>query len=223
MGKKKPAGALRLAIGDVHGRDFWKSYIDEPFTEFYFTGDYFDSFDLPFSKQYINFTEICKAARADSRIKLCLGNHDYHYLRGVLNQYYSGFQDRYCHKIGDVLEENIDLMRVVYITEDNFIISHAGVTSWFYKSIAAKNPTDINSAFDRDRNVLLFNGYNNYGDDITQSPIWVRPRSLIKDALPVYSQIVGHTPVKEITETQLSGENKLVLIDTHDTRSIYRF
>jgi hypothetical protein len=215
---------MRLAIGDVHGRPFWKHYLDEDFAVFYFTGDYFDSFDISFSRQYKNFVEICKAARKDSRIKLCLGNHDYHYLRGVHNQQYSGFQDLHYEKIGAVLEENIDLLAVVYVTEDNYIISHAGVTAWFLDSIDGKKPEDINGAFIRDRNILNFNGYNIFGDDVTQSPIWIRPDSLQSDPLPGYNQIAGHTPVEFITEKELNGgKNRLVLIDTHDTESIYRF
>ena len=213
----------RYAIGDVHGRSFWKSYIKNEYSEFYFTGDYFDSYDLPFSTQYTNFEDICKEARADNRIKLCLGNHDYHYLQGVRNQFYSGFQEQNYKKISAVLEENIDLLKIVYVTEDNYIISHAGVTSWFLKSIKGTEPEDINRAFCKDRNILNFNGHNIYGDDITQSPIWVRPGSLESGHLPGYSQIVGHTPVRKISEFALKDQAKLVLIDTHDTESIYRF
>ena len=221
--RDKTAGILRYAIGDVHGRPFWKSYIKKEFNEFYFTGDYFDSYDIPFSKQYANFTEICKEARSDERIKLCLGNHDYHYLIGVHDQFYSGYQDQNSKKIGEVFEENIDLFKIVYPTEDKYIISHAGITSWFLKSIGGKKPEDINSAFLKDRNILRFNGYNIYGDDITQSPIWVRPGSLENDHLPGYSQIVGHTPVREIAEFALKDGVTIILIDTHNTESIYRF
>ena len=213
----------RYVIGDIHGRPFWKSYIKKEYSEFYFTGDYFDSFDIPFSGQYANFMEICKEARADNRIKLCLGNHDYHYLEGVHNQYYSGFQDTNSKKISTVLEENMDLFKIVYTTEDNYIISHAGVTSWFLASIEGTKPDDINHAFYKDRNILFFNGHNIYGDDITQSPIWVRPASLERNHVPGYNQIVGHTPVREIHEFVLEDGVKIVLIDTHNTASIYRF
>ncbi|MDR2314589.1 MAG: metallophosphoesterase [Spirochaetaceae bacterium] len=215
---------MRYAIGDIHGRAFWKNYTGQDYESFYFTGDYFDSFDIPFSRQYRNFKEICKAARKDRRIKLCLGNHDYHYLRGVKNQQYSGFQRLNFSKISAILEENIRLFKIVYVTEDNYIISHAGVTSWFLNSIGGTKPEEINEAFEGDRNILAFNGPNIYGDDITQSPIWVRPRSLQSDPLGGYNQIVGHTPVRKITEAELNGgANKLALIDTHNTESIYRF
>jgi hypothetical protein len=65
---------------------------------------------------------------------------------------------------------------------------------------------------------------NIYGDDITQSPIWIRPSSLCEDPLSGYNQIVGHTPVRAISELAINeGKNKVVLIDTYDTESIYRF
>ncbi|MDR2553112.1 MAG: metallophosphoesterase [Treponema sp.] len=216
---------MRYAIGDVHGRSFWKQYVNDLWDEFYFTGDYFDTHDsrMDFKKQYNNFAEICAAARENSRIKLCLGNHDYHYLQGVRDQPYSGFQQKYALRIGKVLEENMDLIGVVYVTRDRYIISHAGVTAWFLKSIGGTKPEDINRAFERDRNVLNFNGSDIYGDDITQSPVWVRPGSLRKDPLPGYSQIVGHTPVGSIREVELENGGKLALIDTGGAESIYRF
>ena len=219
----KLSNAKRFAIGDVHGRSFWKSYIQKDFREFYFTGDYFDSHDLPFSKQYDNFTAICREARADKRIRMCLGNHDYQYLKGVYNQLYSGFQDSNKKRIGAVLEDKMDLIHIVCIAEDNYIISHAGITSCFLKSIGGKKPEDINTAFIKDRNILNFNGQNIYGDDITQSPIWVRPGSLARDYLPGYNQIVGHTPVTNITELDLKNTVKIIFIDTYNTESIYRF
>jgi hypothetical protein len=221
---------VRLAIGDPHGRSFWKHYLDEDFSEFFITGDYFDSFDLSFAKQYRNFRELCEAARRDSRIKLCLGNHDYQYMGKVTGQFYSGYQAKYVLEIGAILEENMDLLKVVYVTQDNYIISHAGVSAWFMNAMRKAGTADIediNEAFIQDRNILYFNGYNPYGDDITQSPIWIRPRSLEKQPVAGYNQIVGHTEMAEITEVTLpdskKGSIKIAYIDTGDRESIYRF
>ena len=220
---KQNEASPRYAIGDVHGRPYWKSFIKDSFKEFYFTGDYFDSYTISFSAQYSNFLEICSTARKDSRIKMCLGNHDYNYLSGVNNQRYSGYQDQNKSKISAVLEENIDLIKIIYVTEDNIIISHAGLTACFLQSIGGKAPEDVNAAFNNDRNILHFNGLNIYGDDITQSPIWVRPGSLLRDPLPGYSQIAGHTPVREFSKIELSDGDTLALIDMHNTKFIYRF
>ncbi|MDR2767737.1 MAG: metallophosphoesterase [Treponema sp.] len=215
---------MRLAIGDIHGRAFWKHYLDREAGEYYFLGDYFDSFDVPFEKQYGNFIDICKTARKDPRIKLCLGNHDYHYLSGVTSQRYSGFQDRYFLRINEALEENIDLMAIVRKTGGDFLISHAGVTNYFLKALELDDPEEINLAFKKNRDILNFNGDNIFGDDVTQSPIWIRPRSLRKDAVLGYNQIVGHTPVREIDEiATLDGRNRLIFIDTHDSESVLEF
>jgi hypothetical protein len=220
---------MRLAIGDVHGRTFWKKYLDEDFTEFYFTGDYFDSFNVPFRRQADNFRELCRAAGADPRIKLCLGNHDYHYLNNISGQKYSGFQDDHYLYITEMFEQNIDLLKVVYTTPDKYLISHAGVSRTFMekmKRIGVDHVEGINEAFAGDRDILQFDGYNIYGDDVTQSPIWIRPRSLKSDPAAGYCQIVGHTPVRAITEQTVEtdrGRIKLIYIDTGDTESVYRF
>ena len=215
----------RLAIGDVHGRPFWKHYLDEDCTAFYFTGDYFDSHDpsVGFEQQYKNFIEICAAARTDDRVRLCLGNHDYHYLKGVGDEQYSGFQARHSGEISEALEQNIDLLKIVRLDGD-YLISHAGVTNHFLASLGLQDPREINEAFLQNRMILAFNGRNVFGDDITQSPIWIRPRSLGRDPLAGYNQIVGHTPVNEISEMKINGgKNKIALIDTYETESIYRF
>ena len=37
------------------------------------------------------------------------------------------------------------------------------------------------------------------GDDVTQSPIWVRPHSLLSDMIKDITCVVGHTPVRHIS------------------------
>jgi hypothetical protein len=220
---------MRLAIGDIHGRTYWKKHLDDDFTEFYFTGDYFDSFNIPFKRQFGNFRELCEAARADPRIKLCLGNHDYQYISNISIQRYSGFQDKYYDYINEILERNMDLLNIVYVTPDNNLISHAGVSKTFMKKIkkqGAAGVEGINEAFTRDRDVLRFDGDDIYGDDVTQSPIWIRPRSLESDPVSGYHQIVGHTPVEAVTEQRVKKgrvEIKLIYIDTGGAESVYRF
>jgi hypothetical protein len=219
----------RLAIGDIHGRDYWKNYLSRNFEEFYILGDYFDSFYISFKKQYKNFIGICETARRDSRIKLCLGNHDYHYLDNITVQRYSGFQDRNYLKIQGILEENIGLLRVIYRTEDNILVSHAGLSRTFMKKAALEKPEDLNGAFTRNRDILTFDGIDIYGDDACQSPIWIRPRSLLSDAAEGFDQIVGHTPIERIKErfTENGGgkgpERKIVFINTEEEDTIYEF
>lgn len=189
---------MNVVIGDIHGKDVWKKFVDQEFNNFYFVGDYFDTRDqIPTVTQVRNFKEICNLARKDSRFHLCLGNHDFHYLKGVKERY-SGFQHYTRYDIQDALEENIDLIKPVYQIDD-YLISHAGISKTFlYSVLKLENPLDINKRFEEFRLSLEFNGYNMYGDDVTQSCIWIRPNSLLSDKLDNFKQIVGHTHVKHI-------------------------
>jgi hypothetical protein len=219
---------MRLAIGDIHGKPYWKDFLDEDFTEFYLLGDYFDSYGLSFAEEYANFEQIVEAARADSRLKLCLGNHDYHYLKKIpAHERYSRFQALHYLMIQKVLEASMDLFNIVYITPDNFLITHAGVSRTFadqMKAAGIDSLANFNQAFTRDRFLFAFNGWNSSGNDITQGPLWIRPASLEQDALPGYTHIVGHTPQERVIETLAAdGATRCVYIDTGNSKSVYRF
>jgi hypothetical protein len=56
------------------------------------------------------------------------------------------------------------------------------------------------------------------GNDITQTPIWVRPQSLVKDMVDDIICIVGHTQVKGVTVME---EDNLILIDCLGTSDEY--
>jgi hypothetical protein len=61
--------------------------------------------------------------------------------------------------------------------------------------------------------------YSFTGDHPSQSPIWIRPRSLMrssKDIRKVYKQIVGHTVFKELSIEELNKwtGGKYFFIDT---------
>ncbi|MHC6204683.1 metallophosphoesterase [Breznakiellaceae bacterium SP9] len=213
----------RIAIGDVHGRGFWKNHLDADFDEYYILGDYFDSYFLSFRQQKDNFIEICDAARKDGRIKLCLGNHDFHYMSCAYSEHYSGFQDEHYEEINEVLEENMDLIKIVYATEDNFLLSHAGVSLTFLRYNSLASVEEINPAFTQNPRLLIFNGTDIYGDNRSQGPLWIRPRSLLADAVPRYKQIVGHTPRNTIDERVLTDGRKIVFINTEMSDSVYTF
>jgi hypothetical protein len=143
---------------------------------------------------------------------------------------YSGYQEDHYYEIHQILEANIDLLKVVYVTADRCVISHAGVSAWFVKRMKKagyNNIEDINRAFTENRGVLQFNGSDPFGNDVTQSPIWIRPPSLEKQPAPGCNQIVGHTPTGEIRTVKLLDKKQktvtITYIDTHDAESIHRF
>jgi hypothetical protein len=211
MGKNtgNKAGAnKRIALGDIHGTTFWKNYRDRDFDELYILGDYFDRAPCPPERQIENFLEITEWAKNDSRIRLCLGNHDYHYFLNDPMEIYSGFEEDYADDIHKALVGNRESLGIVY-KSGNVLISHAGISKTFLDLYGIADPMDINRRFREDPRILAFCGSDPSGNDITQGPLWIRPMSLISDALPCYSQIVGHTPVEDIIVKQLPNAKNI--------------
>lgn len=198
-----------LAVGDVHGRDFWKEVVDleKEFDRFVFVGDYFDSWDLTVDNQIANFNEIVAFKREHpEKVVLLLGNHDYHYLydRGQ----YSGFKQATKIRMQEPLQSLLDegLLQVAYQHND-LLFTHAGVTKTWCKHakvhIGAKDvAAEINRAFaERPElfNFIIGGGCDPSGDDVHQSPMWVRPDSLREDHIGGVKQVVGHTTFKQIS------------------------
>lgn len=70
----------------------------------------------------------------------------------------------------------------------------------------------INSLFKTNPNAFSYNpGIKNdpWGDEICQTPIWVRPASLLEDHIDGFTQIVGHT-----IQYQLELKGEVIFIDT---------
>jgi hypothetical protein len=223
---------MRIAIGDIHGRCFWKRYLEAEYTEYYILGDYFDSPDILYHIQYANFLEIVKAARNDSRIKLCLGNHDYHYYLLDDTERYSGYQRQYAGEIHAILVKCIDVLNIVYGCAGAVLVSHAGISNTFMKNNGFSHPDAVNAAFRENPALFRFNGADIYGDNVEQGPLWIRPDSLCADAYTGYSQVVGHTPVPDVhtRELRASGGAKvggaactLTFINTQDRDCVYWF
>lgn len=203
-----------IAIGDTHGRDKWKSLTNEDFDKFIFVGDYFDSRDnIDIDTQIQNFKDILefKITHPD-KVELLIGNHDFHYMNGVKEEY-SGFNWHYANKISEVLQPAVDnnLINMCYVY-DKWVFTHAGVTKTWAKDfdIDIDNLQEsINNKFINNKDAFKFNGFSRSGDDITQSPIWVRIPSLLKDCLDNFTFVVGHSTLKEVTITE-----KIIAIDT---------
>ena len=75
-----------------------------------------------------------------------------------------------------------------------------------------------------------FNGTDPYGDNTYQTPIWIRPRSLMavnkkhnKGLKKKYIQIVGHTQVKklDLVGSQKSAGGRYYLIDCQESTGEY--
>lgn len=121
----------------------------------------------------------------------------------------------------------MELFNIVYLTPDHYLLSHAGVSCTFMQKARAKGfktPESLNAAFKQGRKLFAFDGYDMYGNDVSQGPLWIRPEALEQDALPGYAHIVGHTPQASITESLAAdGVTLCVFIDTGNNKSVYWF
>lgn len=223
-----------IAIGDTHGRNDWKKIIEiekDLVDTIIFIGDYFDTHDqISPVEQIYNFLEIIKfkkkiLKKGKQKVIILIGNHDYHYLPGI-NETYPGYNIRTAPEISRILKENLQYLQICY-EENGFLFSHAGITKTWIKDVEITNDENlvknINELFEYKPLSFKFNGFNSFGDNITQGPLWVRPLSLSKDGISTYIQVIGHTQVKKLgTNTQeLSNKCKLYLIDCLGTSKEY--
>jgi hypothetical protein len=191
-----------IAIGDIHGRTSWSKIIEEnpDADRIIFIGDYFDA---PPSKRHLgmygvheleNFKNILAYKRSNpEKTVLLLGNHDYHYLSGV-NAHYSGFQMDMYTAFSQELEQAI-LDRLLKWThlEDGYLFSHAGVSKTWFKNTGVSHIHEINDLSRGWFGFIPGAYHDSYGDEVCQSPTWIRPNSLLNDPIDGYKQVVGHT------------------------------
>jgi hypothetical protein len=204
-----------------------------------FVGDYFDSFDIPALDQMYNFNEIISYKNSgQSEVILLIGNHDYHYYPEVGHQGISGYQYGAATAINKIIMDNRVHLQMSYKMGD-FLFSHAGVSSVFMdKAFGTTGWTvdtmadDLNELFTYQPLKFNFGTYcdadrilDPYGDNVQQSPIWIRPRSLMSanyDTLrKKVIQVFGHTQIKKIDTKGGATGGRYYDIDCLDTSGEY--
>ena len=215
-----------VALGDTHGRVLWKEIIEKEkdADKIVFIGDYFDThYDISVNQQIDNFKEILEFKKNNmDQVVLIIGNHDFHYLNEAQEKY-SGFQAFRYIDINEVLQPAVKsgLVQMCFV-HDKYVFTHAGVTkTWCLVNKIRTNhlEEDINNKFHDDASAFRFTmGYNysQTGNDVTQSPIWVRIPSLFNDHLDDTKYVVGHT-----TQETLVITDGIIAIDTIGTSGEY--
>lgn len=209
-----------IALGDIHGRNSWQQIIQDNDDNdlIIIEGDYFDSRDkISAAEQMYNFKEIIAFKEANmDKVILLIGNHCEHYFPWV-DSVYSGYQHKHALEIQQLLVDALDkgFLQMCYI-HGKFLFSHAGVTKTWANYVLGRNDFKledgklleqlINDQFKNQPMLFHFSYGNRFsfdpsGDDIFQSPIWVRPKSLMKDKLDNFIMIVGHTSMKKLDVT----------------------
>lgn len=186
-----------LVLGDTHGHDSWKAVVNhEDFDKVIFLGDYLDSFTVKPEVIANNFCDLLNFKQSmGDKCKLLYGNHDHSYWNA---ERCSGYKfhavSMYMPLLEDAFKESlIDLIHI----EGDIIFSHAGVSEYWLKKVAileSVHDINFNTIVNLDTlNWNMMTGYDGYGNTISQSPIWIRPQSLLKSKVDGYRQIVGHT------------------------------
>jgi len=213
-----------IVVGDIHGHKSWKDIINrEKFDKVVFVGDYFDSHSVKTEDQINNFLDIIqfKKSRPDDVI-LLVGNHDHHYFPSVGYTGTSGYQELGKFQIEYVIDINKEYLQMAYQV-DNVLFTHAGVGESFMDMTFGKDGWDkdnianlLNELFIFKPRTFVFNGRDSYGDDMGQTPIWIRPRSLMRDSQILKKhliQVVGHTHYSQIDIQGKSTGGRYYFID----------
>jgi len=144
----------------------------------------------------------------------CHGNHDLAYLWEDTD--HPGYSEDAADTVIEylsILEDAFDSpenMAVIHRI-DNVLFSHAGLTAKFVASFVEDAGDDIDD---------VIAAVNSFGEDELSayfSPVWARPQDdhgYEKLYAPGYLQVVGHTPVKGITQ-----QDELLSTDTFSTWS----
>jgi len=224
-----------VVIGDIHGRSIWKLIVNmENPDRVIFIGDYFDSFDIKGVEQIQNFKEIIEYKKTSGKeVILLVGNHDHHYYPEIGNTGTNGYQKGIAPNIIQVVDENREHIQMAY-QMDEYLFTHAGVSSVFMDETFGSNgwkvetiADELNEMFKYRPGVFSFNGLDPYGDDTYQTPIWIRPRSLMKSNRNTlrtrFIQVVGHTQVNklDLAGAQKAAGGRYYLIDCLGTSGEY--
>jgi predicted MPP superfamily phosphohydrolase len=228
-----------IVLGDTHGRSNWKLAVhqDKP-DRVIFIGDYFDSFEISGVEQIANFKEIIKYKEDNPQVEvvMLIGNHDHHYFPEVGYTGTSGYQSGIAPSITQVVDENRHHLQMAYGFGE-YLFTHAGVSPVFMDQVFGENDwsienvvVDLNEMFKYKPKAFDFNGFESSGDNTTQTPIWIRPRSLMaankkhkKSLKKDYIQIVGHTTMRKIDlkGNDLFTGGRYHFIDTMETSGNY--
>jgi DNA repair exonuclease SbcCD nuclease subunit len=229
-----------VVLGDTHGRSNWKLaiYQEEPIDRIIFIGDYFDSFEFSGVEQINNFKEIIKYKEDNPQVEvvMLIGNHDHHYFPEVGYTGTSGYQNKIAPSITQVIDENRHHLQMAYGFGE-YLFTHAGVSPVFMDQVFGENDwskenvvVDLNELFKYKPRAFDFNGFDAHGDNTTQTPIWIRPRSLMssnknykKSLKKDYIQIVGHTGMRRLNldESDKFTGGRYYFIDTMETSGQY--
>lgn len=226
-----------LFVGDVHNHSYMFNDMERldkehNFDKIIFTGDYVDDWNTTNSESLETLNRIIELKKCNSnKYTFILGNHELSYLGYPC----AGHRYEKDIDIEQTLKENIeyfDLYNIIELDGKEYISTHAGITNSYINGVISKvvpglktndwkQGLEIMNKYKLDSLGLLKyvsclrGGYNEYS-----SMVWCDKREHeyfgVREKYWIPYQIVGHTPVKTISN--LSDKDSIIyFIDTHST------
>lgn len=220
-------------IPDVHQTTHFIKMVEENINrvdKLVFLGDYVDNWQAEkwwnvSSNNPINIVNkvVSYKQKYPNKIDLLLGNHCLSYLSSnPISKRVSGHQHQHDKEIAQVFLDNIKYFKIV-VEYESWVISHAGFSKTWVDNQTKKGwNKQTQSIIDWCNEMIIKNNFHYFdwtghisasGDEITQTPTWIRPFSLARD--PYFkNQIVGHS---ETEFAPIFVKNKyinLVLVDS---------
>lgn len=209
----------KLIIGDIHGRQDWKTIVDQDFDQVIFLGDYVSTHENISEQQQIdNLKDIIQFKKDNiDKVALLRGNHEMDHLKYPWAER-CGYFPKVADYMYSIKDEFLRLTQWIYIDEDiETIFSHAGVSQVWMDNSKIKHIYDINTLEPSQLFGFTPTGmWDMCGTSITQPPTWIRPQQLAICNVQGWDQVVGHTPViKSIVNIKecVKGKRNIWLCD----------
>lgn len=210
-----------LIIPDIHGRTFWNvaKEMTDSVDKVVFLGDYLD----PYPEENITsddaLSEFCKILefkdKYPDKVVLLIGNHDMHYIELKFGNA-SRMDKLRRDEIHQLFMDDIENFQLVYLLEDKYLFSHAGVyQKWLeLTGLHGEDLLDTEKMLRDYWHVLDVYSWYRGGYGAIGSCVWADLReSLHTELLPNVIQIIGHT---QLTKPYITAKLKCL-----DTRSCY--
>jgi hypothetical protein len=202
-----------ISIGDIHGRTYWKEIDPSKYDKIIFDGDYVDSFYHTEQQIFENLREIIQLKKDHpDKVVLILGNHDLQYMWSYSEFGCSGYRGHMYDDLHDLFYENKDLFQVAFQIE-NYIWTHAGISKGWYNfnreiieafvdKFETKTLADTLNGIMQTKDNPILHQVGDYRGGVYEygGITWADRKETMNGYLPGYHQIVGHTPILEITK-----------------------
>lgn len=201
-----------VTIGDIHGRPYWKNINPDNYDVIIFDGDYVDSYRFTDFDTLDNLMQIIDFKKEfPEKVFLNLGNHDLQYMWDYATFGCSGFRAQMYHDLHDLFYDNKNLFQVAHQI-GNHIWTHAGISKGWYnynKPIIDDYTTRFETKnLAETLNIILWTKDNHILHQVSDirggnyefgGITWADRKETRNGYLPGYHQIVGHTPIDQIT------------------------